>query len=89
MTAIQNFQTPTHQVSSKAINKVVLTALAITFTIGNVALLVIALGMAASATSFSAWTGYFVALGAYITAVAVTSARVNAREAAKPQFDIR
>ncbi|MCW2748947.1 MAG: hypothetical protein JWR83_57 [Aeromicrobium sp.] len=89
MTAIQTLQTPTRHVTSNVISKVELTALAITFTLGNVALLVVALGMAATATSFSAWTGYFVVLGAYIAAVAVTSARVNAREARKPQFDIR
>jgi predicted membrane protein len=89
MTAIQSFRTPANHVTSNVMSKVVLTALAITFTIANIALLVIALGMAASAVSFSAWTGYFLVLGVYIAAVAATGAHVNAREARKTQFDIR
>lgn len=89
MTAIQSFRTPVHHVTSSVLSKVVLTALTIAFTIGNIALLVVGLGMAASASSLSAWTGYFVVLGAYLATVAVTSARLNAREARQTRFDIR
>ena len=89
MTAIQSFRTPVHHVTSNVISKVVLTALTITFTIGNIALLVVGLGMAASATSLSAWTGYFVVLGAYIAIVAVTSAHVSALAGRTEQRDAR
>ncbi|MCW2799974.1 MAG: hypothetical protein JWQ70_1446 [Aeromicrobium sp.] len=88
MTTIQN---PALRVTANVVRFAAVTVLGL----AGAALLVIAMSSTAGPSdvlsALPTWTltTYFVALGAYITAVAVTGARENAREAEKTQFDIR
>ncbi|MCW2748949.1 MAG: hypothetical protein JWR83_59 [Aeromicrobium sp.] len=88
MTTIQN---PALRVTATVVRVAAVTALAL----AGAALVVIAMGTTSGPShvlsTLPTWTltTYFVALGAYIAAVAVTGARENAREAEKTQFDIR
>jgi len=91
MTTIQN---TTLRVTATAVRAAVVTLLALT----GVALLVITMANTSgsitpshvlSAMPTVSLSTYFIALGSYIGAVALTGARENARAAEKTQFDIR
>jgi hypothetical protein len=91
MTAIQNSRTATFRVTASATRVAAVTVLAV----AGAALLVIAMsntsGPSHVLSALPTWTltTYFVALGAYIAAVAVAGAHENARAAEQTQFDIR
>jgi hypothetical protein len=94
MTAIQNSRTATIRVTASAARVARIAAVTV-LALAGAALLVLAMsntsGPSHVLSALPTWTltTYFVALGSYITAVAVTGARENARAAEKTQYDIR